>query len=143
MAADRSDSAPAVAIETRKGWLWVMFPDGLSVHDYLNVVAAITSRIRRPDEEVVVDLSRVRALYSSGLGILARIHARLAKNGGKIHLVNVSRPIKELLSSVHLDKVFAVHATDVEFEIMHDKEKTGEGSGRARPPWPAEQCNAP
>jgi anti-anti-sigma factor len=119
MAADLPERGKPVAIEKRKGYLWVTLPDGISVHDYMAIETAIVERLGGVADEVVFDLTEVRALYSSGLGILARIHRRVDKRGGKIYLVNVSRNIMDMLSSLHLDKVFSIHATDVEFEILH------------------------
>ena len=130
MAADPQAHDEPVAIEKRKGYLWVTLPDGISVHDYGSVEAAIAGRLGGTADEVVFDLTRVRMLYSSGIGILARIHKRVDKGGGKIYLVNVARNIMEILSALHLDKVFAVHATDVEFEITRE----GPWGGPALPP---------
>jgi anti-anti-sigma factor len=133
MPADLPDAGSPVTLEHRGGRLWVVFPDGLSVYGCLDVEAAIVAQCPAGAFEVVVDCVRVRTLYSSGLGILARMQVRLAKSGGKVYLVNVSKAIKELLSSLHLDKVFALYATDVEFEIMRDTGGPGAAPDRVSP----------
>lgn len=120
MAADPPACDDGVVIEKRNRFLWVTLPENISIYDYAAIESSIVQRLAGKADEVVFDLTRVRVLYSSGIGILVRIHKRLDKGGGKIYIVNVARSIMEMLAQLHLDKIFAVHATDVEFEISQD-----------------------
>jgi anti-anti-sigma factor len=69
----------------------------------------------------VFDLSRVRSIYSSALGVLIRVRKQVGEAGGVVCLVNVCQTIITLLESLNLNKIFPVYATDVEFEISEDK----------------------
>jgi anti-anti-sigma factor len=101
-----------------RSWSWTTGWN--SVYNFSPIEAAIVGRLTGSRDEVVFDLARVRVLYSSGIGILVRVHKRVEKQKGKIYLVNVPRTVAQALTSLHLDSVFDIYATDVEFEISHD-----------------------
>ena len=61
------------------------------------------------------------SLYSSGIGLLIRLRKRIFEAKGSICLVNVSQKIRGVLESIHLDKIFTIYATDVEFEISQEQ----------------------
>ena len=56
---------------------------------------------------VVLDLSRVNHMDSSGLGTLVGLWVSAKKAGRQIELVSLSDRVKELLHLTSLDKVFA------------------------------------
>ncbi len=56
---------------------------------------------------IILDLSGVTYVDSSGLGILVGIWVSARRGGCELKLVNVSDRIKELLRLTNLDKLFA------------------------------------
>lgn len=118
--ASSDETMPAV-IERRMGYIWVVFPDRVTVYNYSEIEANIARQLTDDKDQVVFDLSRTRDLYSSAMGILVRIRKRVGDNGGIVCLVNVSPSINELLKSLHLDKIFPIYTTDVEFEVSRDE----------------------
>jgi anti-sigma B factor antagonist len=56
--------------------------------------------------QVVVDLSGVEFMDSSGLGVLVGAHKRLVRLGGRLSVVGVSSAVARLLSVTGLARVF-------------------------------------
>lgn len=61
--------------------------------------------------QVVVDLSRVDFLDSSGLGVLVGALKRLRTAGGDLSLVCASDKLLKIFRITALDRVFALHET--------------------------------
>jgi anti-sigma B factor antagonist len=60
---------------------------------------------------VVVDLSEVTFLDSTGLGDLVRARESALSKGGQLHLVLTQPRIRRVLEITGLDTVFAIHET--------------------------------
>lgn len=60
---------------------------------------------------LVVDLSSVDFMDSSGVGVLVGAHRRLEESGGGLALVCGEGPVRRVLGITGLDEVFAVHGT--------------------------------
>lgn len=58
--------------------------------------------------QLVLDLSGVEFMDSSGLGVLVGVHKRLARIGGRLRVVGVSAPVARLLAVTGLTRVFDV-----------------------------------
>ncbi len=61
--------------------------------------------------KVVVDLSNVDWMNSSGLGILIQALTTMRNNQGDIKLANVTERIKSLLLITKLTRIFEIHDT--------------------------------
>jgi anti-sigma B factor antagonist len=59
--------------------------------------------------EVVVDLSRVRFIDSTGLGVLARCNDRLSAEGGELRIVSSSPRLARVLKLIGLDSILTLH----------------------------------
>lgn len=57
---------------------------------------------------IVIDLSLVELVDSSGIGLLIAAHNSLAKAGGGLRIVGVSSEIQHLFKIMRLDRHFAV-----------------------------------
>ena len=69
---------------------------------------ALTDVLRR-HPRVVLDLSNVEMVDSSGLGAIATMQHRVAQ-GGELALCGARDPVLTLLRVSRIDKVFSVHA---------------------------------
>lgn len=117
MEIDALDENKKVKIEQRTGCLWITFPQTIDVQDYVKIEDEIKRNLSTSSKQVVFDFSKVQAIYSSGLGILVRTRQRVADAGGNVYIVNIARHLIDLFISLNLDRVFAIFATEVEFEI--------------------------
>lgn len=59
---------------------------------------------------VILDMSHVALLPSSLMGVLVRIHKRLAQAGGVLHLCSLNQHCSDALRICHLDRVLPVFA---------------------------------
>lgn len=58
--------------------------------------------------ELVIDLTGVEIVDSTGVGLLLSTHNSLSKAGGKLLIVNVSKDIFDLFKNMRLDQHFSV-----------------------------------
>lgn len=59
---------------------------------------------------IVVDLTNVPYVDSSGIGSLVNMHVSRQKVGGSVQLLGVSERVKTVLAVTRVDKVLAVNA---------------------------------
>jgi anti-sigma B factor antagonist len=71
--------------------------------------ATLMEAADRDDHEIVVDLSQLEFLDSTGLGALIGAHKRAAEHGGSVRLVAHEGQILRLLRITGLLEVFAVY----------------------------------
>lgn len=75
-------------------------PDTVSLNEKLHEL------IDEGKKNIVVDLSRVEIMNSSGLGMLIGALTTMRNSGGDLRIANPSPKIEELLSMTQLDTVF-------------------------------------
>jgi anti-sigma B factor antagonist len=75
-------------------------PDGVSLHERIHEL------IREGKKNVVVDLSKVKFMNSSGLGMLISAMTSLRNAGGDLRLANAADRIQSLLIITRLITVF-------------------------------------
>jgi anti-sigma B factor antagonist len=72
---------------------------------------ALVEAIAAEPTEVVVDLSGVTFMDSTGLAALVRAHQRAAERGGSMRLVGASKGVRRILDLTGLDRVLEIHDT--------------------------------
>ncbi|GAC1390954.1 MAG: anti-sigma factor antagonist BldG [Vulcanimicrobiaceae bacterium] len=75
------------------------------------VRAALLEAAGESNHEIIVDLTQVEFLDSTGLGALIGGHRRALENGGNVSLVINEGPIERLLNITGLMRVFKVYST--------------------------------
>src|SRR5271154_5252974 len=69
-------------------------------------LAELSSVIRvQNDTKVLIDLSRVSRIDSTGLGVLMNCYCHAVKNAGVLKLLNADAPVKRVLSVTRIDSV--------------------------------------
>lgn len=76
-----------------------------------SVRAALIEAAENGKHEIIVDLSQVEFLDSTGLGALIGAHRRALEKNGRVRLVCTDGPIQRLLNITGLMKSFAVYTT--------------------------------
>ncbi|MCR5889102.1 STAS domain-containing protein [Hymenobacter sp. J193] len=61
-----------------------------------------------------IDLSHVRFINSTGIGVLVSVLTKFRNQGGELVLINPSDHIRKLLVITKLNAIFTVAATDTE-----------------------------
>ena len=59
--------------------------------------------------KLVVDCQKLTYISSYGLGVLVRLHKKLAVKGGDVKLANVAGAIPKLIRMTRLDKTFEMY----------------------------------
>lgn len=75
------------------------------------VRAALLEAANEGKHEIIVDLTHVEFIDSTGLGALIGGHRRALESGGGVSLVVTDGPISRLLNITGLIRVFKVYAT--------------------------------
>ena len=86
--------------------------------------AALMESADRDKHEIIVDLTQLEFLDSTGLGALIGAHKRAAEHGGSVRLVAQEGQILRLLRITGLLDVFAVYPT-VEAALSDDARLVG------------------
>lgn len=73
------------------------------------VRAALTEATDKGGQHLIVDLTQLEFLDSTGLGVLIGAHRRAAERGGSFRLIINDGPISRLLNITGLIAVFAVY----------------------------------
>jgi len=63
------------------------------------------------NEKILLDLSRVRYMDSSGVATLVEALQQAGKYGGKLKLANLRDAVKDVFELSRLDKVFDIYST--------------------------------
>jgi len=69
----------------------------------------VTRLLEQGQVYLLVDLSQVGFLDSSGLGALVRAMTNAQKEGGQTKLLNAGAQVRRLLEMTKLDSVFEIH----------------------------------
>jgi anti-sigma B factor antagonist len=66
----------------------------------------VTRLLSEGHKHIVLNLSALQYLDSSGIGELARIYVMVLKGGGEMKVVGLSRNVEDILKVTHLYQVF-------------------------------------
>jgi anti-sigma B factor antagonist len=73
---------------------------------YVSRVRPYIDHLAQADEDVILDLSKVEFVDSSGLGALVSLHKRLISNGRKLKVVGLRGQPLQLFTNLHLIPLF-------------------------------------
>ena len=81
-----------------------------------SIVASMTDEFRdelqtlvqEQPEQIVIDMSGVEMVDSVGIGVMIAVHNSLSKNDGTLKIINVTKNIFNLFSTMRLDRHFSV-----------------------------------
>jgi anti-sigma B factor antagonist len=69
---------------------------------------ALSDLVTRGTKKILLNMNEVDFVDSSGIGEMVRGHVQLAKTGGQLKLVNLSKHVNMLLQVTRLNKVFEI-----------------------------------
>ena len=76
--------------------------------------SALKEQVDNGERKILINLAKVSAIDSSGLGSLIAGYATLEKNGGTLKLCNLSTRVIELMTITKLFTVFDIFDTEAE-----------------------------
>jgi anti-anti-sigma factor len=108
MAANEFVPAPEWHFETEKTATEIIFRCSGRITSSTSALLQSTVREVIPEKKtIVLDLSNVAYVDSSGLGALVSLWVSSQKSGCELKLVSLNQRVKELLHLTSLDKLFA------------------------------------
>src|SRR5438309_4915362 len=84
----------------------------IDLHVSPRLERALVSIIKKRPASVVVDLSGVKFIDSSGLAVLIRAMQDVQKYGGKLSLAGISGGLHSIFEMARLDRVFLIDSQD-------------------------------
>jgi len=94
----KKSPAPAVGVLELRGRL-------LMGNDSRQVEWAVVEWINAGVKSVILDLSRLDMIDSTGVGIIVMCHAKLEKAGGSLHIAGAKGIVQEILHMTHVDRI--------------------------------------
>lgn len=96
--------------QTRDGILIFLVEEEKITHDlYIDVKEAILLQIAEGYNKIVLDLSKVKEIDSSGLGALLFGKRQAGGNDGDLKLVGASETVQSMIRIAQLSRVFDLH----------------------------------
>ncbi len=81
------------------------------------MVEIVSDAILDGAKNFVVDLSDVRYISSSGIGLLITMLTKMRNSGGELYLISPSEHVKKLLIITKLNNIFTVHDSVEDFKV--------------------------
>lgn len=100
-----------VSIQTEKAYLLVTINGELVLTDSQQIKEEVKQAIEKDGRfQVVIDLSKVDFIDSSGLGVLIGWFKTVNQAQGKIAYVGLTEYVNKIISLAKLDKIFPIYA---------------------------------
>ena len=104
----------AVRVETKND-LTVCHVDGeININSSPDIKKSFDKLISKKTPKIVINLSKVTYVDSSGLATLVEILKNMRAYGGKLRLSNLSSKIKSLFEITKLEKLFEIMADEAD-----------------------------
>ena len=82
---------------------------GLNKETSAQFVGELEKLIEAGLTRIIVDCTLVDYISSYGVGVLARLHAKLRQRGGDVKVCNVKGIVRDFLELTRLDRIFEVY----------------------------------
>jgi anti-sigma B factor antagonist len=85
------------------------------------LVEAVNEAVSHQVLTCVIDISQLRYINSSGIGVLITLLTKFRNKGGEVYLMNPSESVKKLLAITKLNAIF--HVVRSEKEVLESVKK--------------------
>jgi anti-sigma B factor antagonist len=90
--------------------------DLIGENNSADVIAVVTDALQEKTKTCIVDISGLRYINSSGIGLLITILTKFRNKGGEVYLMKPSESVQKLLVITKLNAIF--HIIQSEGEIL-------------------------
>lgn len=97
--------------------------DLIGEHDGVGLLEIVNDKINESINLCAIDLSEVRYMNSSGIGVLITVLTKFRNKGGEVVLLKPSEQIKKLLLITKLSSIFNIVDSDQEAEQVLNSSK--------------------
>lgn len=88
--------------------------DLIGEQDSTGVLASAANALQNQQKTCIIDISDLRYINSSGIGVLITILTKFRNKGGEVYLLNPSESVKKLLVITKLNAIFQVIQSEEE-----------------------------
>jgi len=88
--------------------------DLIGENDGTGILAKATDAIQQKVLKCVIDISKLRYINSSGIGVLITILTKFRNKGGEVFLLKPSESVQKLLVITKLNAIFQIAKTEEE-----------------------------
>lgn len=85
------------------------------------LIEAVNDALSHKVVVCIVDISELRYINSSGIGVLITILTKFRNKGGEVYLLNPSESVKKLLAITKLNAIFQIVKTEEEAIALSKK----------------------
>jgi anti-sigma B factor antagonist len=96
------------SIQQEAGLLVVRLTGEIDMYRTPQVLEALEPRMQPCPQRVIVDLSEVSYMDSSGVGTLVHLFRRINSHNGKLILVNPNQRVRSIFEITRLDRFFTI-----------------------------------
>ncbi len=101
--------------ETKNGQIIIRLSgDLIGENDGAGVLGVVTEALQNKIKNCIIDISNLRYINSSGIGVLITILTKFRNKGGEVFLLNPSESVKKLLVITKLNSIFQVIQSESE-----------------------------
>jgi anti-sigma B factor antagonist len=90
--------------------------DLIGENNSADVIAVVTNALLQKTKTCIVDISGLRYINSSGIGLLITILTKFRNKGGEVYLMKPSESVQKLLVITKLNAIF--HIIQSEDEVL-------------------------
>ncbi|MCK6617832.1 MAG: STAS domain-containing protein [Cyclobacteriaceae bacterium] len=88
--------------------------DLIGEHDGAGIIGVVTDALNSQVSKCIIDISNLRYINSSGIGVLITILTKFRNKGGEVFLLKPSESVKKLLVITKLNSIFQVVQSETE-----------------------------
>jgi anti-sigma B factor antagonist len=92
--------------------------DLIGEHSGTNLLEAVNSAIQKQHLTCIIDISDLRYINSSGIGVLITILTKFRNKGGEVYLMKPSENVKKLLVITKLNAIFQIVQSEEEVQKL-------------------------
>lgn len=97
-----------IELEKLKNNYVVLYLKGKLDSNAENIIKEETNKFFKQKKNIIIDLSKISFINSSGLGILVSVLKKCKSKDLKLYLVNLKSYVKELINSSQLNRIFNI-----------------------------------
>lgn len=109
-----------IQTETQDRFLVVRLEGDVDAYSSSKIKDELLGLIDRGSSSMVVDVSKVPYMDSSGLGMLVTVLKNINKKHGVLRLTGLNEDLRNIFRLTRLDKVFQIYETVPEALKFHD-----------------------
>jgi len=103
-----------VKVENKNGLTVCCIEGEVDINSSPNIKKSFDKLIASKTPKIIVNLSKVTYVDSSGLATLVEVLKNMRSYGGKLRLTNMSSKVKSLFEITKLEKLFEIIADEAE-----------------------------